>query len=79
MASGTLALTGNYRLLDANRQAGDDLPRNNPVAAVFRLNATGIFASLERKFPEVAREEWDDDGIGRAGPGVGGEIHPGRL
>ena len=57
MASGTLALTGNYLLLDANRQAGDDLPRDNLIAALIQLNAAGIIASLEREFPKVAREE----------------------
>ena len=95
-----LQVTGNYLLLDANRQAREDLPRDNLVAAVFELNAaatpggmagrmramprgldgdalralldwmravfpkrfpqsdaTGVIASLEREFPEVAKEE----------------------
>ena len=34
-----LPLSGAYLLLDANRRAGEDLPRDNLVAAVFRLNA----------------------------------------
>ena len=34
-----LPLSGNYLLLDANRRAREDLPRDNLVAAVFGLNA----------------------------------------
>ena len=95
-----LPVTGNYYLLDANRRAREDLPRENLVAAVFELNAAatpvgmaarmramprgldgdalqalldwmravfpkkfpqsdaaGVIASLEREFPEVAKEE----------------------
>ena len=95
-----LPLSGAYLLLDANRRAGEDLPRDNLVAAVFRLNAAKtpggmadrlramprdlgdeavralidwmrmvfpkrfpqsdtaeVIASLEREFPEVAKEE----------------------
>ncbi len=35
----SLPVSGNYLLLDANRRAREDLPENNLVAAVFRLNA----------------------------------------
>ena len=35
-----LPLRGAYLLLDANRQAGEDLPRDNLVAAVLELNAS---------------------------------------
>ena len=35
-----LPLRGAYLLLDANRRAGEDLPRDNLVAAVFELNAS---------------------------------------
>ena len=95
-----LPLSGAYLLLDANRRAGEDLPWDNLVAAVFRLNAAktpagmadrlramprdldgdavralidwmrmvfpkrfpqsdaaGVIASLEREFPEIAKEE----------------------
>ena len=95
-----LPLRGAYLLLDANRRAGEDLPRNNLVAAVFELNAAktpgemadrmravprgldskalralidwirtvfpkrfpqadaaAVVGSLEREFPEVAKEE----------------------
>ena len=95
-----LQVTGNYLLLDANRRAREDLPRDNLVAAVFELNAAatpggmagrmramprgldddalralldwmravfpkrfpqsdavGVIASLEREFPEVAKED----------------------
>ena len=34
-----LPLSGAYLLLDANRRAGEDLPRDNLVAGVFELNA----------------------------------------
>ena len=34
-----LPLSGNYLLLDANRRAREDLPRENLVTAVFELNA----------------------------------------
>ena len=95
-----LPVHGPYLLLDANRRAREDLPRDNLVAAVFELNAAetpstmadrmsamsrglhgdalramidwiratfpkkfpqadaaGVIASLEREFPEVAKEE----------------------
>ena len=95
-----LPLSGAYLLLDANRRAREDLPRDNLVAAVFRLNAAKtpggmsdrlramprdlgdeavralidwmrmvfpkrfpqsdaaeVIASLEREFPEIAKEE----------------------
>ena len=95
-----LPLSGAYLLLDANRRAGEDLPWETLVAAVFRLNAAktpggmadrlramprdlgdeavralidwmrmvfpkrfpqsdavGVIASLEREFPEVAKED----------------------
>ena len=35
----SLPVSGNYLLLDANRRAREDLPRDNLVAAVFGLNA----------------------------------------
>ena len=96
----SLGLTGDYLLLDVNRLVRKDLPRDNLVAAVFRLNAAktldelrarlramprgldddvsralidwirmvfpemfpqsdtaGVTASLEREFPEIAKEE----------------------
>ncbi len=95
-----LPLRGAYLLLDANRRAREDLPRDNLVSAVFELNAAenptemadrmramprglhgdalratidwiravfpkkfpqsdaaGVIASLEREFPDIAKEE----------------------
>ena len=49
-----LPLRGAYLLLDANRRAGEDLPRENLVAAVFELNAVetpGGMADRMRAMP----------------------------
>ena len=97
-----LPVRGAYLLLDANRRAREDLPRDNVVSAVFELNAAetptamadrmsamprslhgdalramidwirvtfpkrfpqsdaaAAVESLEREFPEIAKEEWN--------------------
>ena len=51
-----LPLSGAYLLLDANRRAGEDLPRDNLVAAVFRLNAARTPAGMVDGLRAMPRE-----------------------
>ena len=44
-----LPLSGNYLLLDANRRAREDLPRNNLVAAVLELNAAETMGEMHAR------------------------------
>ena len=57
-----LPLSGAYLLLDANRRAGEDLPRDNLVAAVFRLNAARTPAEVADGLGAMPRE-LDDDAV----------------
>ena len=57
-----LPLSGTYLLLDANRRAGEDLPRDNLVAAVFRLNAARTPAEVADGLGAMPRE-LDDDAV----------------
>ena len=45
----SLPLSGNYLLLDANRRAREDLPRDNLVAAVFELNAAETLGEMRAR------------------------------
>ena len=45
----SLSLSGNYLLLDANRRAREDLPRDNLVAAVFKLNAAETMGEMRAR------------------------------
>ena len=44
-----LPLSGNYLLLDVNRRAREDLPRDNLVAAVFELNAAETMGEMHAR------------------------------
>ena len=50
-----LPLRGAYLLLDANRRAGEDLPRDNLVGAVFGLNAAATPGGMADRLRAVPR------------------------
>ena len=51
----SLPLAGAYLLLDANRRAGEDLPRDNLVGAVFGLNAAATPGGMADRLRAVPR------------------------
>ena len=51
---------GAYLLLDANRRAGEDLPKDNLVAAVFRLNAAETPGGMADRMREMPRDPGKD-------------------
>ena len=51
-----LPLSGAYLLLDANRRAGEDLPGDNLVAAVFRLNAAKTPVGMADRLRAMPRD-----------------------
>ena len=55
-----LPLSGAYLLLDANRRAGEDLPRDNLVAAAFRLNAAKTPVGMADRLRAMPRDLGDD-------------------
>ncbi len=72
-----LPLTGAYLLLDANRRAGEDSPRENLAAAVFGLNAAETPAGMAARMRAVPRNL--DGGALRALIGWMRAVFPNRF